>query len=267
MRMLVFLFLTAALCIASLVAPFFLPNDPSQVDLSKALMSPGGEYPFGTDQLGRCVFSRVVSGASATIFSAIVLTGIIFVFGTFVGVIGGYIGGSLDTLLMRIVDVLLAFPGLVLAIAVAGVLGGGLKNAVLALALISWTKYARLSRSLVLSIKEQNFIHASKLGGSSDLKIIFKHVIPNAMGPMVVIASMDIGVMMMQLAGLSFLGLGAQPPAPEWGSMLNEGRSMLQNAPWLTLYPGLSIFASIVIFNLFGDSLRDMFDPKKNYVN
>jgi ABC-type dipeptide/oligopeptide/nickel transport system permease subunit len=261
-RFVVFFALCIILCIFSLIAPMLVPNDPGKADLANALIPPSQDYPFGTDQLGRCLYSRVMTGAATSIFSAFILVGVIFTIGTFIGVLSGYYGGKIDTFFMRIVDVLLAFPGMVLAIAVAGMLGSGIVNAVIAIALISWTKYARLSRSLVLSIKEENYIHAARLGGASSLKIVARHVIPNSIGPLVVAASLDIGAMMMQLAGLSFLGLGAVPPAPEWGLMLNEGRSMLQNAPWLLIYPGSAMFMTVAIFNLFGDSVRDILDPK-----
>jgi ABC-type dipeptide/oligopeptide/nickel transport system permease subunit len=246
-RFVVFFALCIILCIFSLIAPMLVPNDPGKADLANALMPPSQDYPFGTDQLGRCLYSRVMTGAATSIFSAFILVGVIFTIGTFIGVLSGYYGGKIDTFFMRIVDVLLAFPGMVLAIAVAGMLGSGIVNAVIAIALISWTKYARLSRSLVLSIKEENFIHAARLGGASSLKIVARHVIPNSIGPLVVAASLDIG---------------AVPPAPEWGLMLNEGRSMLQNAPWLLIYPGSAMFMTVAIFNLFGDSVRDILDPK-----
>lgn len=259
----IFFGLVVLLCLLSLVAPFIVPNDPNKVNLLTALQPPSELFPFGTDQLGRCLFSRVLCGAAASIFSALLLVGIIFTVGTTIGVFCGYFGGIIDTVAMRIVDILLAFPGMVLAIAVAGMLGSGLMNAVIAIAFISWTKYARLSRSLVLTIREDTFIQASKLGGNSSWRIVIRHILPNAAGPLVVTAALDIGVMMMELAGLSFLGLGALPPAPEWGSMMSEGRSMLQYAPWLTLFPGGAILITIMLFNLMGDSVRDLLDSRQ----
>lgn len=262
-RFTIFLGLVALLCILSLVAPFIVPNDPNKVSLLIALQPPSEQFPFGTDQLGRCLFSRVLCGASASIFSSLLLVGIVLTIGTAIGVICGYFGGILDTITMRIVDILLAFPGMVLAIAVAGMLGSGLTNAVIAISFIAWTKYARLSRSLVLSIREDTFIQASKLAGNDSWRILIRHILPNAAGPLVVTATLDIGVMMMELAGLSFLGLGALPPEPEWGSMMSEGRSMLQYAPWLTLFPGAAILITIMLFNLLGDSVRDILDSKQ----
>lgn len=265
-RLTIFIVLAVILCILSIVAPYIVPNDPYEVDLLKALQPPSEEFPFGTDQLGRCLFSRVLCGGSSTIFSSLLLVTIIFIVGTTIGVVCGYYGGIVDTIAMRIVDILLAFPGMVLAIAVAGVLGAGLKNAIIALSCISWTKYARLSRSQVLSIRENTFIEAAKMGGNSSFQIVLHHILPNVAGTLVVTATLDIGVMIMELAGLSFLGLGALPPAPEWGSMMNQGRSMLQHAPWLTLFPGGAILITVMIFNLLGDSVRDMLDPKQRKI-
>lgn len=266
-RLNILLGLAVLLCILSLAAPYVVPNDPYKVDLLNALQPPSAQYPFGTDQLGRCLFSRVCCGAELSIFSSLLLVVIIFTFGTGIGVFCGYYGGIIDTLFMRLVDILLAFPGMVLAIAVAGMLGSGMMNAIIAIACISWTKYARLSRSQVLAIRENTFIQAAKLGGSSSLGIVFRHILPNTAGPLVVTAALDIGVMMMELAGLSFLGLGALPPAPEWGSMMNEGRSMLQYAPWLTIFPGSAIFMAVMLFNLLGDCVRDMLDPQQRISN
>ena len=262
-RFTVFLALAIGLVVLSLAAPYIAPNDPVKVDLLNALRPPSEQFPFGTDQLGRCLFSRVLCGAAASIFTSLFVVSIIFIVGTTIGALCGYYGGIIDTICMRVVDILLAFPGMVLAIAVAGMLGSGLKNAVIALSLISWTKYARLSRSQVLAIREDTFIQAAKLSGNSPLQIILLHILPNVAGFLVVTAMLDIGVIVMELAGLSFLGLGALPPAPEWGSMMNEGRSMLQYAPWLTIFPGGAILITVMIFNLLGDSVRDILDPRQ----
>ena len=166
--------------------------------------------------------------------------------------------------MMRISDICLAFPGLVFAMAVAAILNGGVQNAVIALALISWPKYSRIARSQTLSIKELPYIHASKLAGDTTIQVVFRHVLPNIVGPILVTSMLDIGTMMMEIAGLSFLGLGAQPPVAEWGSMMSSGRSMLQTYPWIVLSPGAAIFVSVVIFNLLGDTIRDYMDPKNS---
>ena len=172
-------------------------------------------------------------------------------------------GGILDTVLMRISDLFLAFPSLVFALAVAGVLGGGIQNAIIALAVIGWPKFARLARGLTLAQKDSPYLMAVRLSGSITPKIMFKHILPNIAGPILVTSVLDIGTMMMELAGLSFLGLGVQPPMAEWGSMINDGRSMLQISPWMVLAPGLAIFITVMIFNLLGDTLRDFMDPKE----
>ena len=192
---------------------------------------------------------------------------IVTVVGTVIGIICGWCGGTADTILMRMSDLFLAFPSLVFALAVAGVLGGGIQNAVIALAVIGWPKFARLARGLTLAQKEAPYLMAVRLSGSSTFKIMFKHILPNIAGPILVTAVLDIGTMMMELAGLSFLGLGVKPPMAEWGSMINDGRSMLQISPWMALAPGLAIFITVMIFNLLGDTLRDFMDPKERAKN
>jgi peptide/nickel transport system permease protein len=187
---------------------------------------------------------------------------IVTLIGTAVGILSGWCSGKVDTVLMRMADIFLAFPGLVFAMAVAGVLGGGLQNAIIALAAVTWPKYARIARSQTLSVKELPFIKAAKLAGCGTLQIITRHILPNIIGSILVTAMLDIGTMMMELAGLSFLGLGAKPPAAEWGSMVSDARSLLTSAPWVVLAPGGAIFISVMVFNLLGDSVRDYADPK-----
>lgn len=263
MKLAFLLFLVGALVLISLFGEYIVPHDPYAQDLKNALSAPSKEYLFGTDRYGRCLFSRVVVGAKTSMFSAVGLVAIISIFGTLVGTVCGYVGGKLDETVMRISDIFLAFPGMVFAIAVAGVLGGGIVNAVISLALISWPKFSRLSRGLVLTLKNNTYIQAAKLSGCSNLKIILKHILPNILGPVIVTATLDIGVMMMELAGLSFLGLGAMPPTPEWGSMMSNGRSMIQSAPWVVFAPGFAIFITVIIFNLLGDTVRDYLDFSK----
>ena len=255
--------LAGILILIGLLAPWLTPYDPYEQNLGNALMPPGGEHLLGTDRYGRDMLSRVIMGARSSIFSAVLLVLIITIAGSIVGIICGYHGGKLDSILLRTSDVFLAFPGMVFAIAAAGAFRGGILSAVAALALITWPKYARIARSQVLSIKGRSYIEASKLAGSGVLKIIWKHIIPNIAGPVIVTAVLDIGTMMMEIAGLSFLGLGATPPTAEWGSMMSNGRSMLQTSPWVILAPGFAIFITVMVFNLLGDTVRDVLDPRR----
>ena len=242
-------------------AQWLCPYDPYAQDLSQALQPPSAEHWAGTDRYGRDMLSRIIMGAQTSIFATLVLVAIIAVIGTIVGVICGWRGGTVDVVLMRISDVFLAFPGLVFALAIAAVLGGGVANAVIALAAISWPKYARIARGLTLAQKNEPYLKATRLAGCGTAQLVFKHILPNIAGPLLVTAMLDIGTMMMELAGLSFLGLGAQPPMPEWGSMMSDNRNLLQTAPWTVIAPGIAIFITVMIFNLLGDTIRDFMDP------
>ena len=244
-------------------APALVPFDPYEQNLQEALQAPGCSHLLGTDRYGRDMLSRVIMGGRTTIFSTLALVGVSVIIGMVIGILCGYYGGKLDSIVMRISDVCLAFPGMVFAIAAASVLGGGIISAVSALAFISWPKYARLARGEVLSIKNRTFMEAARLGGCSTWKLITGHILPNISGTILVTATLDIGTMMMELAGLSFLGLGAMPPAAEWGSMMSDGRSMLQTSPWVILAPGTAIFITVACFNLLGDTIRDLLDPKR----
>lgn len=262
MKLIVFAGLAAALLLITIFAKYICPYDPYAQDLTQAMQPPSKAHLMGTDTYGRDMLSRVLIGAQTSISSTFALVAIITVFGTVVGIFCGYYGGIVDSVMMRISDVCLAFPGLVFAMAVAAILDGGVRNAVIALALISWPKYSRIARGQTLSIKNLPYMQASQLAGDLVLQMIFRHVLPNIAGPILVTSMLDIGTMMMEIAGLSFLGLGAQPPVAEWGSMMSSGRSMLQTYPWIVLSPGLAIFVSVVIFNLLGDTIRDYMDPK-----
>lgn len=261
-RLIVFASLVIALLLIALFAEQICPYDPNAQDLGNALQAPSLAHPFGTDRYGRDMLSRVIIGSQTSISSTLALVAIIAAAGTVIGVICGYFGGIVDTAVMRISDVCLAFPGLIFAMAIAAVLNGGVQNAVIALAVISWPKYSRIARSQALAIKNTAYIQAAKLAGNSSAATIFRHVLPNIAGPILVTAMLDIGTMMMEIAALSFLGLGAQPPTAEWGSMMSGGRSMLQTYPWVVLTPGLAIFVSVVLFNLLGDTVRDYLDPR-----
>ena len=262
-KLVFFLVLTALLLFVAAFAKYLCPYDPYVQDLALAQKPPGPEHLLGTDRYGRDMFSRVLSGSTTSIYATLLLVAIVTVVGTTIGIICGWCGGIADTILMRISDLFLAFPSLVFALAVAGVLGGGIQNAIIALAVIGWPKFARLARGLTLTQKDSAYLMAAKLSGSSTGKLLLKHILPNIAGPILVTSVLDIGTMMMELAGLSFLGLGVKPPMAEWGSMINDGRSMLQISPWMVLAPGMAIFITVMIFNLLGDTIRDYMDPKE----
>lgn len=256
--------LVVVLLLIAVLAPVLSPYDPTHATMKDAFLAPGGSHLFGTDKLGRDCFSRVLYGARASLSGVLFLVASVFVVGTLMGVLAGYFGGKVDIVIMRFSDMMISFPGMILAIAVAGIMGGSLLNAVIALTVVSWTKYARLSRSLVLQLKRRVYVEAAIVNGGSSPHILWTHILPNILPMLVITAAADIGALMMELAGLSFLGFGSQPPAPEWGLMLNEGRQQLQTAPWLMIFPGLAIFVTVVIFNLWGDSLRDVLDPRND---
>ncbi|MDO4490945.1 MAG: ABC transporter permease [Lachnospiraceae bacterium] len=259
-----FAFLAFLIILTAVFAPVVTGGvSPTDAELRNALQPPSAAHPFGTDKLGRDVFARVIFGARSSLISTFAVVGIIFVLGSLLGVLAGYFGGWVDTIIMRIADMMVAFPGMVFAIAVAGILGASVKNAVIAVALVSWTKYARLARSLVLKIKNRDFVAAAIVTGSRTPYILSRYMLPNVIPTLVITAATDIGGMMLELAGLSFLGFGAKPPTPEWGLMMNEGRQFIQNAPWMMFFPGLAVFIVVVVFNLLGDALRDVLDPRE----
>ena len=236
--------------------------NPYELNIFAKLQPPSFNHLLGTDQLGRDVLSRIIYGAKISIqvgLLAVVLSGII---GTIIGMMAGYFGGVLDDIIMRVVDILLAFPGIILAIAVAGFLEPSLINVIIALSVKSWVSYARLMRSKVMTIKSSEYIKAIHTLGGSNFRILLKHLLPNAITPIIVQATMDLGAMMIAEAGLSFLGLGPQPPIPSWGNMLSLGRTYMINAWWLAVFPGIAIFLTVMGFNLLGDTFRDAYDPK-----
>ncbi len=257
-------FLILALCIVAVAvfAPFIATQDPYEAVFTDAIQAPSAQHWFGTDKLGRDLFSRVIYGTRTSLTASLILVCIIMVLGTFLGIISGYFGGALDAIIMRISDMMISFPGLILAIAIAGILGANMTNAVVAIAVVSWPKYARLARSLVLKIRNRDYIAAAQVTGSRTRYILRQYMLPNTLPTLVITAATDIGSMMLEIAALSFLGFGAQSPTAEWGLMLNEGRAYMTSAPWLMIFPGLAIFITVVVFNLLGDSLRDVLDPR-----
>ena len=258
----VFLVLALLIILAAVFAPIVSGGvDPLKGSLADAMLPPCKEHIFGTDKMGRDIYARVIYGARASLTSTFGVVALIFLVGSTLGIIAGYFGGWIDAVIMRIADMMLAFPGLVLALAVAGIMGASIKNAIIAIVLVSWTKYARLARSLVLKIRNRDYVSAAIVTGSKTPYMLVRYMLPNALPTLVITAATDIGAMMLELAALSFLGFGAKPPTPEWGYMLNEGRACMQTAPWLMIFPGLAIFIVVVVFNMLGDSLRDILDP------
>lgn len=260
------LIIIISLAFIALFAPFIAPHDPIEQNLEKRLSPSSKEYPMGTDELGRCLLSRIIYGTRISLQVGVVVVGIITVIGVILGLISGYFGGTVDEIIMRFVDVVLAFPGIILALAVAGALGPGLFNVMLALAMVGWAGLARVVRGSVLSVKEKEFIESARALGCCDLYIMTRHILPNVMAPVIVLATLDMAFIILAAAGLSFLGLGAQPPVPEWGSMLNSGRAFMRTAPHLTTFPGLAIMIAVLAFNFLGDGLRDALDPRMKEV-
>jgi peptide/nickel transport system permease protein len=247
--------------LVSLFPDVFATKDPLLQEVEVTLQGPSAAHPFGTDELGRDIYSRVVFGTGLTIFSGFIVVFIATVVGTALGLLAGYRGGFLDGLVMRLSDMFLAFPGLVVAIAVVSFVGPSLLNAMLATALIWWPQYSRLVRGQVLSVKEFPYVEATRSVGSGELRILTRHILPNVAAPIVVKATLDFGAAMLVTASLSFLGVGAQPPSPELGAMVSSGRVYLLTAWWYTTFPSLVIFLAVLSLNLVGDGVRDVLDP------
>ena len=258
-----FFILALAVVGVAVFAPWVAPKDPLEAVMMDSLKAPCAEYPLGADKLGRDILSRVIFGTRTSLVSTLILVATIFVLGTILGIIAGYFGGWIDQVIMRIANMMISFPGMILAIAIAGMLGPSLQNGVIAITAVSWTKYARLARSMVLKVKRNLYVEAAVVNGTSTLKILWKHILPNMLTTMTVTAAADMGTMMLELASLSFLGFGAVAPTPEWGLMLNEGRTYMAKAPWLMIAPGIAIVIVVIIFNMLGDSIRDILDPRQ----
>ena len=254
--------LAALILIVSLFSAQLAPYDPYVTDPQLILKAPSAEHLLGTDNYGRDILSRILVGAKTSIFAALFIIFAAGSLGSLIGLLSGYYRGRMDAVLMRTTDVFQAFPDIVLAIAVAGVLGGGLVNAILALIATTWTQYARIARSAAIAAKEETYILAARLSGCTDTRLLFGHILPNIAGPLIVTAVLHISTMMMGLAGLSYLGIGVQIPAAEWGAMISEGQKYLQQAPWAALAPSAVMVAVMMVFNMFGDQLRDLIDPK-----
>ena len=247
----------------SLLAPVLAPYDASRDrNLRERLNPPSVEHLFGTDELGRDLLVRVWHGGRISLRVGLIAVSVAVVFGTLLGLTAGYVGGWIDTLIMWLIDILLAFPGILLAIAIVATLGPSLTNAMIAISITQIPIYARIIRSVVLSLRESEYVQAARGLGSSPVRIVLRHLLPNSLSPIIVQLSLSIGVAILDVAALGFLGLGAQPPTPEWGLMIRDGFSQFLRAPWMSIFPGIAIFLSVVGFNLLGDAVRDVLDPR-----
>ncbi|ODA42107.1 Dipeptide transport system permease protein DppC [Desulfosporosinus sp. BG] len=253
--------LVVVLC--GVFAPWIAPHDPTEVSLKFKLLGPGGQFPLGTDDMGRCVFSRLIYGTRTSLGSAFIIMICALMIGTSIGTFSAYKGGRIDNFLMRLCDILLSFPSLVIVLVIVGVLGPGLINVMLSMVIVQWLWYVRIVRSLVLSITSRSFIEAAQVAGTSDQEIIWTHILPNVLPQLIVLSTIDLGSIILHFTGYSFLGLGVQPPTPEWGTMIENGRRFIRSTPELMYYPGILITLVVISLNLIGDALRDVLD--ENY--
>ncbi|GAB6145886.1 ABC transporter permease [Desulfocicer niacini] len=248
----------------ALLAPIIAPHAPGTIDLTNSLSPPSWDFPMGTNKLGRCVLSQIIHGSRITLgvgITTVLATGLI---GMVMGIVSGYFGGIIDEVIMRMVDVMLALPGIILALVIAGVLGPSMVNLMLALIITGWTGFARVIRSTVLSLKELAFVESAKAMGASDLRILLVHIVPNCLSPVIVLVTFGMARAILAVSAMSFLGLGAQPPVFDWGSMLKDSVLYMRSAPYLAIVPGMAIMISVLSFNFIGDGLRDGFDVKTN---
>ncbi len=253
------------LLLFSLIGSFLTPYDPFEQQLQQTLLPPSSEYICGTDRYGRCVFSRILAGAPLSVFTALFLTAAAALIGTAAGMCSGYYRGSLiDKLLQHLTNIVLAFPGIILALAITGIAGGGMLTAAFALLCSSWAPYARLVRRQIITVSQAPYIEAARLSGCTDTEILCRYLLPIAAKPVLIMAAANIGTMLLTLSGLSFLGLGAQPPAAEWGAMISSSRSLLQVAPWTVFTPGGALFIAVCCFNFSGNALHDLLEPEHN---
>ncbi|MCI1958029.1 MAG: ABC transporter permease [Clostridia bacterium] len=254
--------LTILIIIVAVFAPYIEPYNPTKMELSQKFIAPCSKYILGTDHLGRDILSRIIEGSRVSLLTAVFVVGISVFIGLTLGLISGYFGGAVDMVLMRIVDVLLAFPTIIFALALSTMIGTGQINLIIAICCIQWTRYARVTRGEAIMLKNAEYIDAAKTIGNSNLSIILNYVLPNVISKILILASLDMGTIILYCASLSFLGLGAQPPSPEWGVMINEGKDYIQYAPWIAVSPGIAIAVCALAFNMLGDGLRDMLDPR-----
>ncbi len=251
------------LVVVSVLAPVIKPYDATRDrDLRARLNPPSAERWFGADELGRDIFTRVLHGGRISLRVGLIAVTFAVVAGTILGLLAGYVGGWVDTIIVWLIDILLAFPGILLAIAIVATLGPNLTNALIAISITQVPIYTRIVRSVVMQVRQAEYVQAAGALGSGAFRVVFKHVLPNSMAPLIVQLTLSIGTAILDVAALGFLGLGAQPPAPEWGLMIRDGFSQFLRAPWMSIFPGLAIFLAVVGFNLLGDAVRDLMDPR-----
>ena len=250
------------LVLLAVFAPLIAPYSPTAIDLRARLSPPSTSHFFGTDDAGRDIFSRVIYGSRITSRICVIVVGLTLAFGTTLGIFSGFAGGWTDEIIMRVSDIFLAFPPLILAMAITAALGPSLRNAIIAMAAIWWPRYARIARGQVLAIREIDYVTSARASGAGTPRIMLHHILPNCISPILVQASLDMGEVIITAATLSFIGFGAQPPTPEWGAMVSIGRNFLRNYWWYTTFPGLAIMATVMGFNLLGDAMRDILDPR-----
>lgn len=261
-RVFIWTVLTILLILAALLAPWLAPNDAYKVDMRHAFLPPGAGYPLGTDNLGRCVLSRIMYGARTTLFSTLASAAIVTLIGTAAGILSGYAGGIVDAVLMKLTLIFQAFPGFILAVAIAGILGGSTGGMMISIILVYWTRYARMARSMTLKLSGEDYVKAARVCGASRTQVMVRHILPNIISPMLTMTMMDISGIILYMAGLSFLGMGTQKPSAEWGLMMSEARAYLQLYPGQIIFPGLALLVSVILFNLLGDSIRDYLDTR-----
>ena len=261
-QFMILLVLAITLILLAVFADKVAPHDPLATNFDQSMVAHSAEYPMGTDQIGRCILSRLLYGGRTSMLIVFRVIAAVAVIGITLGVLAGYLGGWVDLLITRFTDMVMAIPSTVFVIALVSVLNPSLHHTVLAMALVGWTEYCRITRALVLSVRENNYVDEARMGGLSELQVIWRVILPNVFPYLLVNITQDIGSYLLTLGGLSLLGLSSQPPTPEWGFMLSEGRKFITAAPWLIFWPGAVIVLHVVIFNLLGDSLRDILDPR-----
>jgi len=254
--------LVTILILTAIFGPLLAPYDPNAIDMANRFAPPSLEHPFGTDDFGRDIFSRVMVGARVSLMVGIIAVGLSASVGSFLGVLAGYTGRFTDEVIMRVMDILFAFPAILLAIAIMAALGRGVGNAMIAIGIVYIPIFARIARASVLSVREEEFVDAARATGSSDSRIMYRHIFPNVLSPILVEITLSLSFAILAEAALSFFGLGTQPPDPSWGRMLSEGRAYFQQSVWLAIFPGLAIMLTVLGFNLLGDGLRDALDPR-----